>query len=141
MKRHMLIYFFISMEVVIRKGGRLLIKLIKKSSYFKNCLWNGPWTTIRRIPKKPWYLYQFWLLVTGIKVSQNDQPIGYKMPEFKGKKIWNHHIWTIGSSRLPKYSRILNFFLLSSLTCSQIWLIPLVDDHQCGLHTNLNKIK
>jgi hypothetical protein len=53
MKRHMLIYFFISMEVVIRKGGRLLIKLIKKSSYFKNCLWNGPWTTIRRIPKKP----------------------------------------------------------------------------------------
>jgi hypothetical protein len=36
------------------------------------------------------------------------------------------------SSRLPNYSRILNFFLLSSLTCSQIWLIPLVDDSQCG---------
>jgi hypothetical protein len=25
---------------------------LKVNSYFSNCLWNGPWTTIRRIPKK-----------------------------------------------------------------------------------------
>jgi hypothetical protein len=31
-------------------------------------------------------------------------------------------------NRSPKYSRILNFFLLGSMTCHQIWLIPLVDD-------------
>jgi len=30
-------------------------------------------------------------------------------------------------------SRILNFVLLSSLTYSLIWLIPLVDDHQCKI--------
>jgi hypothetical protein len=35
---------------------------------------------------------------------------------------------------------VLNF-LLSSLTCSQIWLIPLVDDHQCGYITKLGKKK
>jgi len=43
-------------------------------------------------------------------------------------KSSNFH--TIGSSMSPKYSRILKFFLLSSLTSSQIWLIPLMDDHQ-----------
>jgi hypothetical protein len=29
----------------------------------------------------------------------------------------------------PISSRILQIFKLSSQTCSQIWLIPLVDDH------------
>jgi len=42
---------------------------------------------------------------------------------------------------LPKYSKILKFFLLFSLTYSQIWLIPLVDDHQHGYIAKLKKIK
>ncbi len=54
-----------------------------------------------------------------------------KLPYFG----WNP--WRIGSSRSPKYSRVLNFFLLFSLTCSQIGLIPLVHAHQCGYITKL----
>jgi hypothetical protein len=38
----------------------------------------------------------------------------------------------IGSSRLQKYSRILNKILCFTLTCSQIWLIPLVKDWGCS---------
>jgi hypothetical protein len=35
----------------------------------------------------------------------------------------------VGSKRSQKYSKILtSFFPPSYLTCSQIWLIPLVDD-------------
>jgi hypothetical protein len=49
-----------------------------------------------------------------------------KLPYFG----WNPS--RIGSSRSPKCSRVLNFFLLFSLTCSQIGLIPLVHAHQCG---------
>jgi hypothetical protein len=40
-------------------------------------------------------------------------------------------------SRSPNYSMTFYLFLLSSLTCSQIWLISLVDDHQCGFITEL----
>ncbi len=36
---------------------------------------------------------------------------------------------------------ILKFFYFSSLTCSQIWLIPLVDDCKCGYVTKLKKEK
>jgi hypothetical protein len=56
-----------------------------------------------------------------------------KLPYFG----WNP--WRIGSSRSPKYSRVLNSFLLFSLTCSQIGLIPLVHAHQCGYITKLKK--
>jgi hypothetical protein len=37
--------------------------------------------------------------------------------------------------KIPKYTATFFFFkLLSSLTCSQIWLIPLADDHQLSHH-------
>jgi hypothetical protein len=45
----------------------------------------------------------------------------------------------MGSSRLPKYSRILKFFYFPLWLCSQIWLIPLVNDLQCGCITKLEK--
>jgi hypothetical protein len=61
--------------------------------------------------------------------------------DFTKKIPWNCHIWTMGSSRLPKYSRILNFFYFHLGLCSQIWLIPLVDDLQCGYITKLEKKK
>jgi len=35
----------------------------------------------------------------------------------------------------------LFLFFFSSLLCSQIWLISLVDEHQCGYITGLKKIK
>ncbi len=47
---------------------------------------------------------------------------------------WNCHIQTVSFSRSPKY---INLFLLSSLTSSQIWLIPPVDDRQCDYITQL----
>jgi hypothetical protein len=40
-----------------------------------------------------------------------------------------------------QYCRIPKNFLLSSLTCSQIWLIPLVDYHQYKYITKLEKKK
>jgi hypothetical protein len=33
----------------------------KWGSYFWNCLWNGPWKTVQRIPKK-FAFYEFWWL-------------------------------------------------------------------------------
>ncbi len=36
------------------------------------------------------------------------------------------------ASGLPKYNRILKFFYFPSFPCSQIWLISLMDDYQCG---------
>jgi hypothetical protein len=43
---------------------------------------------------------------------------------------------------LPEYNRILKFFLISSLALSQIWLIPLVDNHYlAGYITKLGKEK
>jgi hypothetical protein len=41
----------------------------------------------------------------------------------------------------PKYRKTLNFFSLSALACSQIWLIPLVDDSQCGYENKIEKEK
>ncbi len=42
--------------------------------------------------------------------------------------------------KIPKYTATFFFLkLLSSLTCSQIWLIPLADDHQCGYITKLER--
>jgi hypothetical protein len=61
--------------------------------------------------------------------------------DFTQKKIpWNCHIWTMGSSRLPKYNRILKFFYFPLWIGSLIWLIPLVDDLQCSYITKLGKI-
>jgi hypothetical protein len=40
-----------------------------------------------------------------------------------------------------KYSRILFFKLLSTQNCSQIWLIPLVNNHQCKTSQNWKKEK
>jgi hypothetical protein len=48
----------------------------------------------------------------------------------------------IGFSILPKHGMIIYLFLkLSSLTYSQIWLIPLVDDHQRDCITRLKRKK
>jgi hypothetical protein len=40
-----------------------------------------------------------------------------------------------------KYSRILFFKLLSTQSCSQIWLIPIVNDHQCKTSQNWGEKK
>jgi len=58
-----------------------------------------------------------------------------KLARFWGNFLWNCHIQTIGSSMLQKYSRILE---ISSLTCSQIWLLPLVNSYPCG---NIPKLR
>jgi len=41
--------------------------------------------------------------------------------------------------RLPKHSRILNIYILYSVICTRIWLIPLVDDHESTYITKLTK--
>jgi len=46
---------------------------------------------------------------------------------------------TIGSTMSPKCSTILKTFLLCSLTCSQIWLNPLVNDDQPHLPHKFEK--
>jgi len=50
----------------------------------------------------------------------------------------NCQLWAIACSRLPNYNM---FFFLFVLTCSQIWLSPLANDHQCGYSTKLAKEK
>jgi hypothetical protein len=45
----------------------------------------------------------------------------------------------MGSSKFSKYRRILKSVVLSFLACSQIWLFPLVDDHQSGYITKIEK--
>jgi len=40
-----------------------------------------------------------------------------------------------------KYSRILFLKLLSTQSCSQIWLIPIVNDHQCKTSQNWGEKK
>jgi hypothetical protein len=62
-----------------------------------------------------------------------------KVTRFGGKKILKLPYLDNGPQKLPKYTARFFFFfkLLSSLTCSQIWLIPLADDHQCGCITKL----
>ncbi len=47
----------------------------------------------------------------------------------------------IGSSKLPKYSRILKIIYIFSLTYSQIWLISLVDHLWCGYITKFSQNK
>ncbi len=47
----------------------------------------------------------------------------------------------MGSNMSQKYRKTLKFFSLSALACSQIWLIPLMDDSPCGYVTKLKKIK
>jgi hypothetical protein len=57
-------------------------------------------------------------------------------PEISWKKFTIFKI--IGFRRLPKYGKILKHFYF--IICpSQIWLIPLVDDHQYGFITKLKK--
>jgi len=55
--------------------------------------------------------------------------------------VWSCHILIISSSRLPEKIEQFFKFLLSSFKCSQIWLIPLVDDSHCGYITKLKKKK
>jgi hypothetical protein len=61
-----------------------------------------------------------------------------KSPDFETKKknFEVKHISKRGSRRLPKYSRILKEVQLSSLPCSQIWLLLLVDNCQCATSQN-----
>jgi hypothetical protein len=60
--------------------------------------------------------------------------------EHKSCQILSFLLITIFTQQVPagrqNVVNVLNF-LLSSLTCSQIWLIPLVDDCQCGYITKL----
>ncbi len=85
MTKHNLFYFHrgkergsYKMEAIIKKCGRYLLrKLIRKKIIIKkqevvkleneviifNCLWNGPWMTIQRIPKNPPYTSSNYLLL------------------------------------------------------------------------------
>jgi len=55
-----------------------------------------------------------------------------KSPDFEGNFSEIAILDLIGSSRLQKYSRILNKILCFTLTFSKIWLIPLVKDWGCS---------
>jgi hypothetical protein len=52
----------------------------------------------------------------------------------------NHHVQTMGFSKLPQNDST-SIYLLFSLTYSQILLILLIDDCQCGLHKKIGKNK
>jgi hypothetical protein len=57
----------------------------------------------------------------------------------RGKKSRNFQIETIASSMSPEYSGVPQKNLLSSMTCSQIQLSPLVDDCQSTYLTKLKR--
>jgi hypothetical protein len=63
-----------------------------------------------------------------------------KSPDYQDF-FWNRHMFTIGSTISQKCSTILKTFLLCSLTCSRIWLNPLVNDGQPHLPHKIEKDK
>jgi len=65
----------------------------------------------------------------------------HKVTKFWGFNFFLCHILIVGSSKLANYKEDSWSFVFSSLTCSQIWLIPLVDDCQCDYITKLNQNK
>jgi hypothetical protein len=64
------------------------------------------------------------------KYTKSHQSFSLKLPIF----------WKISSIRSAKYIRILKYSYFP-LTCSQIWLIPLVDDCQYGYITKFKEKK
>ncbi len=63
-----------------------------------------------------------------------------KIVRFQWQDFWNCHSQTIGSSRLPRYSRILKTFYFPLWSVSKFNL-ALVKDHPCGYTTELKKNK
>jgi hypothetical protein len=63
----------------------------------------------------------------------------WKVAIFWGKQSQSHQIKTVSSSTSPKLGKIPNFFFLSSLSSSPVWLIPLVNDPQTTWKTKLKK--
>ncbi len=53
-----------------------------------------------------------------------------KVARFWGNHLWDCHIETVSSRRLPKHNRILKFSYFALSPMLKIWLIPLVHDHQ-----------
>jgi hypothetical protein len=91
------------------------------------------------------FLANFQHLATKSKSSANHtkdlcERNASKSSYFKGFKKKNYHIYTMGFSKLP-----LNcgesIFLHFSFTYSQIWLILVIDDCQCGLRKKIGKNK
>ncbi len=62
------------------------------------------------------------------------------MVHFEFFLVWSCHILIISSSRLLEKIEQFFEFRLSSFKCSQIWLIPRVDDIHCGYITKLKYI-
>ncbi len=55
-------------------------------------------------------------------------------------EVWNQHVYTIGSNKLPVYRGNLNFFYFPLSAC-QSWRHPLVEDRQPTYFTNLKRPK
>lgn len=100
---------------------RLVLEL--SSLLVLHCTWSLGFLAANNIGSEKMYSESWW-------VSQ-----GASSP-FHINLFWNCHISTIGSHKLPEYTRIFYFFLLSSLAYSKIWLIPLVDDYITKLKIN-----
>jgi hypothetical protein len=70
-------------------------------------------------------------------------PIGFCKsqgpPHHEDKKVWSHHIYAIGSKTSPFYRGETQTFLFPFFTLHQIWLNPIVGDHQPTWFTNLKK--
>jgi hypothetical protein len=64
-----------------------------------------------------------------------------KSPHFEEKKVTSRHYLNNQFSLVARTLEESSLNLLYCLTCSQIWLIPLVDDRQSGYFTKLRKRK
>jgi hypothetical protein len=64
-----------------------------------------------------------------------------KFATFCGEEGSNSHIWTTDSSISPVHSQGFKKNLLFSLSCSQVWLNPLVEDRQSTYIMKLKKEK
>jgi hypothetical protein len=62
---------------------------------------------------------------------------GQGPPHHEDKKVWSHHIYTIGSNKSPFSRGEAQMCLLLFFTFHQIWLNPIPRDHQPTYFTNL----
>ncbi len=69
-------------------------------------------------------------------------PIGFKSQgplHHEDKKVWSCHIYIIGFNKSLFYKGKAQTFFLPFFTSHQIWLSPIVGDHQPTYFTNLKK--
>ncbi len=80
------------------------------------------------------------LILAGKKRKRKSHTQSQSRP-IKRNCFSNRHMFTIGTTTSPKRSTILKLFLLSSVTCSQIWLNPLVNNGQPPPPSQISKRK